>query len=589
MAQPKFINGLDRADPDVFLTTHNYSFLEMADSAWVSDRPKWVFHRLCTLMRKMGAASVAIEDVEAGHFRFDAVNLEREAISKRLGVEVTSVAKQYTFFAVPLASKDLYEQPDGDNVPFPILGYCIVTNVSIGKLCETSHILECVTRPVGVFSKHASISDFTKWQWEELHCCFLHARRMFQGKVFGKPFQIEGSYFCQQNQITTVCGQVCAAMMINNCPNGPLVTPEQINQSLYIDHADRKLILTKASWATRFGNHNAIRAVTDNEVFTVLKHFGYKTEDRRFSVWNQRELREFIYGFIESSFPAMVAFQSRGSRVLNHVVAVVGHTLDSHSWLPATAVAYPRKWEIHKTIKDADDNRPLSSVDWVDDFIIHDDEFGMQLTVPANSFTPDSDRILDKGDSEQLIAAGIFPDSDRVRILSLTAEMIAAYCVRSFAEKDPSFFESSYYLKRIRDLANSASRTDVYRSILVTPEQYLKHIQAPDWRGFGINSKHLNQISEILKSFSKLWLVEVTDPNLYVGNKTKVMDVLIDPSCSEELLRQSYGHAIVGIRRSHFAEFRARGQDGWVRFGDLGTQVHFPLFKMEDIEVSRRV
>ena len=60
-----------------------------------------------------------------------------------------------------------------------------------------------------------------------------------------------------------------------------------------------------------------------------------------------------------------------------HVVPIIGHTLNTDSWQPEADIQYKRKVDLHF--------RSVSA--WVDNFIIHDDNFGMYLCYPTSKLS----------------------------------------------------------------------------------------------------------------------------------------------------------------------------------------------------------
>ena len=53
-------------------------------------------------------------------------------------------------------------------------------------------------------------------------------------------FQITGTFFCQQNSVTSVCAHASLCMTINNM-GVVMITPEDINKKIGIDHINNKL------------------------------------------------------------------------------------------------------------------------------------------------------------------------------------------------------------------------------------------------------------------------------------------------------------------------------------------------------------
>jgi hypothetical protein len=101
---------------------------------------------------------------------------------------------------------------------------------------------------------------------------FIHIRRTFKREVSISEdqkfeFAITGSFFCQQNSVTSVCAHASLCMTLNNMDlKEGLITPEDINKIIGVDHTTSK-----------FGPEGKAR-FTDKEIKKVLSQFALTYE-----------------------------------------------------------------------------------------------------------------------------------------------------------------------------------------------------------------------------------------------------------------------------------------------------------------------
>jgi hypothetical protein len=141
-----------------------------------------------------------------------------------------------------------------------------------------------------------------------------------------KNYRINGSFFCQQNQLTSVCAHASLLMTINNMnlASLPMISAEYINKILGIDHRTNKI-------------DPEVRAgLTIQEVVQILTQLGLATVQMDFYNYPNQEYEQFVYHYIESKCPVLLAFFTSFSMrtILSHVVPVLGHTLNSDMWRP---------------------------------------------------------------------------------------------------------------------------------------------------------------------------------------------------------------------------------------------------------------
>jgi hypothetical protein len=412
-----------------------YSFFQTIDSVWGELNGKNTLNRICTIMRSMKVETLIVEELSKTCPEWGRFKQEEAAIITRLGGLVKRIeAVKLTFTRKHAPNKLVLTElakaaRRGDDDPF--LGYAIVVNITL-KGGVWSYIFESVVRELGNWND--------KGKWQPLPYHYLHIKKRFMGEVGSETYEIEGTYFRQQNSITNVCAHSCTVMMLNNAslPLG-IVTAEDVNRLLGYDHVKRKFRVDEGC----IGYMEDLPAGPDiPQLKGVFKHYGYEPDLLQFDEPDkQRKFRSFLYGFVESRFPAMLTFGSYDGipdKEIGHVVPVVGHTLNFNSWLPATSSYIAGNWS----------DKHHSPLGWVDDLIIHDDNHGMQFSLPAHAFKPATNP--DRNDNlTPREAMGIFPQSYNVKMLGNVAESVAASIIRTMAKQSKgTIFDGNYYTER---------------------------------------------------------------------------------------------------------------------------------------------
>ena len=525
-------------------------------------------HRVFTLMRKLGAQTVAVETDFDPDLRAR-LDIEHAALTTRLqNPQLKCVPYRLTFM-----TESLTEESQLSGVPdSAFLGYAVLNNLPTGdpKIPVYTYVFESVVREPGRFMEKTK-------SWEPLLNNYLHVQRAFRCYVGGKDYTIPGTFFCQQNTVTSVCAHACTAMAItNSCHDGAIVTCEDINKQIGIDHKARMLHsrFAENSYATNLG-------LTTLEITAAFHRYNLDAMEFQ-CAWPRDRLyfRPFLYGFVESGFPAVLIFNT--AKNVQHVVAVVGHTLNSDSWLPLAFSEYaPRIAKIGDEVI----HRPyLTTLDWLGDFIVHDDNFGMCLCLPGHSFRPE-EHVDPSFAFMPSTVIGVSPKGMLGTLKSYEAEAVAHHRLHELFDAKNALQKklldslvSSYYgFHLFSQLANEKA---VFRAVHVSREEYLKHLNQPDHFEVTLSPKQLQCIGEQAKAHKQFWLVEVTISDLYVGNKAKLADIAIDPSYRFD--KTDKGPAGVLFMRLP-GVLLIPGNDAatpWVAATPLAVQSHMPLYAL---------
>ncbi len=535
------------------------------------------------MMRRMDAKSIVVEQVDESFVEHERISIEIAAVERRLARKITSEIYKVTFLKLRIDNEtesELNREAVLAALDDHFLGYAIVINLSLEENTRKSYIFEAVIRnlqPSGIDS-NASVP-------QSMFGYYLHVQREFHCHVLQqcKPYKLIGTFFAQQNTITNVCAHACALMMLNNCDEiTPLLSFEDINRVLGIDHEERAQTVNCRYGDNERATHEGLSSL---ELEKVFRYYGFKPYKQTFLKENQRYFREFIYGFIESGYPALLTFTtpSPSNEIIGHVVAVVGHTWNGNSWLPPAFANYAGRFNPEKPY--------LSSLGWIDDLLVHDDNFGMQLSLPAHAFKPEDypDPGIGFTPTE---AIGILPLRKSVKLLAHNAERIAFSAIHQvfnmfYTEGDLP--KENYYLEHLQGhILHPHARTAVCRTSLVERSDYLEHLRQEDNKGKVYIDSSLNQIAAHLSNCKRVWLVEVSEPDLYVGNLSKVIDVIINPefdALDSVKAPTDFRNAIVMIRFPEFLMIPNKIEGEVVEYAVQGplldVEGHLPMFRQK--------
>ena len=375
------------------------------------------------------------------------------------------------------------------------LSCSVVVNYSSG-LEKNSYLLYSV---VAIPKKY----DFLSEKSIPLMNYYFHSFRKYDfilnDPLLGKiNFKICGSPFFQQNKTTSFCMQSALATIFNNIGhNKKLILPNHINE-LYGVQFGKELVLDKKSTLTVIGKEGFFTKeflFDQKETVTLFKELS-----KNFG-WS---LSSSIYPWMESGFPGFIVFQTR-SKVL-HVVPIIGHTSNTDAWPPEADIRYNREVRFHF--------RPVSA--WVDNFIIHDDNFGMYLSYPSAKLSERKDR---RGFNIDHV---IFVTKDKITLPPDRLEIDLISDLRQvFALNKNVSEEENPWLHKI---INEVKAPLVSRTMVAKKTDFLKTLGQRDSNGKKITKTDIDTVGEQLPD--RFWLTEVTLPDLYLANKTALISIV---------------------------------------------------------------
>jgi hypothetical protein len=501
------------------------------------------FHRLCTLMRKMDVGSVIIEDITPDD---DIVQEECDALCKYYNKDIKIEINRFTFLLDNISSYEKIKDPD-----IIFLASAIIINFQTPDEEWRTYLYSAIVTIPKRYDikekKHTPLLNNYVHIFHTFTCeVTIDDRNVFQ-------FQITGTFFCQQNSITSVCAHASLCMTINNM-GAVIITPEDINKKIGINHIDNRL-------------DEKAPGLNASQINKVLESYGLTFTWMDFFENPNVEYDEYIYRFLESRCPVILAFSTA---TMFHVVPVIGHTLNTDIWRPEAEFAYKR---------DLGRLNYKSSAAWVDHFIIHDDNFGMYFCLPVGALK----RVtLPKYDSifRTYQAVAIIPSS--LKTPAWEAEWASLIVIRDKLKKisERSLPIDEWSIRVLKSESIYSPRPVIVRTLFLKKDDYKKSLNDKDFKG---NRYSENEKKQLLKNLPDLfWMSEITIQDLYTANKTKIIDFFYTCDKAPNKKNTDIFERWIQIRCPYALIVNNKNGDEIV--SKMSVESHYPLYRFENSE-----
>ena len=380
----------------------------------------------------------------------------------------------------------------------------------------------------------------------------------------GKSFKVNGYLYAQQNALTNVCAHVAlrtAAARFH--PNGDM-SYREMNQLLGIDHVNVKM-----------GEGNGL---TYQQMQQVLEAAGAKCFPADYSnpSANPPPFQKYIYGSIESGYPAIVIFGTTDPDGSLHAVPVFGHTLNQDTWVPSADFSY---------FKIGEGTKYIPSESWLSMFIAHDDNWGSNYCIPRHYLRPKQSAPLGQPMPapeeavSQCVAHVISTMPKEVKLNPVRAEIIGAdYLFTILPQLPPN---NNPWAQRLALYAKA--HLLVLRPYLLDPAEYTAHLEkVKDWQGRPVRETLIRDLRTNLTK-ERLWMIELSVPELFSANLRKVGEVLVRAEIMPAVDRD-LGSFVLARLPGYFA-LLAGGTpaDPQYQFISAGTEGHVELIGCEDV------
>jgi hypothetical protein len=417
-------------------------------------------HRVCTLARKMGVRSVVIED---GLARADVVE-EIGHLEEWAQVDHGDVtARTFTFLSSGVRRKRDFAGVRSASV----IGQMTVITFPLAQ-GPRSYVYEAILRLPGrnagteqLLNNHVSVAG-------ELRL-----------SLAGIEHGLVGSYFCQQNGVTSICAH-CAVRTLIRSLTPSAVSTQKLNK-LWDYSPDT-------------------RSVTTAQVTYALRQFGMSpmAYDLRQKMPGQDAGWDVPALLSEAASPCLLVL---GGGAVDHIVPVLGHTMNSDEWHP-----------IGTTLHVTGEETVSSSSLWIDHLVIHDDTLGPYycLSKAGMSLARES-KLAPK------LAIAILPP--RVLVSPYQAEDFARQILRLLIDRlDPIDIGKGHWWRHLVD----GRERRVFRTVLIERDRYLATL------GDGNDRDWVKaRLAAVLPE--RMWMSEISVPNLFLANRSKLGEILVSP------------------------------------------------------------
>jgi hypothetical protein len=480
-------------------------------------------HRICSLLRKMGVTHFVEEELE----KTGEIQEEIEDVSRRCDAPLRSASfERFSFFYAPNdVPKDRLDLKQREDKLF--LGYMVIARLELPDGAVRSYILEAVIAPPGKCSEKPSPdSNGRPKRSPVLNYVlnyYLHAHKVFPSVIGTRsenyPFEVDGAFFCQQNNLTHVCAHACLRMALNTTWHtvGIKISNRQINETLGIDHTAGRTV------------KGGLRV---EQIELVLKNFGLFPYAQDFLTHAEVDYAEYLYPFVESGNPVILSFHPTYDS--GHVVTIIGHTMNSDRWDCEAHLAYDpgsRPFELFH-----------ASSTWVDHFLINDDNFGMYTALPVGYLRNPIRPRYDPTRRARWVVS-VFPSASAV--LPYVAELYAVEkSVVSLRKleggKDSAgrplleTIPRNRWLSRLIAQSKEPTKRLVARTVLTEKGEYVAFLRRisdlKDSEGSQLRPEDISDVESLLPV--KFWVTEMTLPDLYTANKHKLGDMIHNETTS---------------------------------------------------------
>lgn len=544
-------------NPELLFVGEGFSFFDFVEKHCCEEAskglPNRAFHRLCSLMRKMNVQSCVLETIPDTS---DEIKDEVEAIHKYFNTPIDIIALKFSFISEKVETLEAIRDLDSN----AFLSSSILINFKKSDPEEwRSYIYKS-------FLTEPKIVGHPIYKTIPLLNNYLHINKTFHCTVSisdseVREYELRGTFFCQQNGRTSVCAHACLCMTINNMDlkNVGLITPEDINRKINVDHVSIK-----------FNNENdqkPKRGLDHNEIKKVITEYGLSYFLLNFFDNPNIEYNDHIYKYIESKYPVMLAFSTDDPH-LNHLVPILGHTLNSDMWWPEAEIAYAPKKRV------IDVYRPASA--WVDHFLIHDDNFGMYYCMPIESLKritlPKYDRRFRANYAIAIIPSQVTTHPREAEWGAINVfKDILDWRVGSNHKLD--IWTTRLFGNIVYSLEYFKTRPVVIRTLLCSKKDYRENLEGHDFEGNYFSESDKEELTNGLPDL--FWLSEITLPELYTANRNKIVDVIYRCDYHSEEEEEIFKNWIQ--IRFPFVLIKLKG-DKPIAI-PMSVKGHYPLFK----------
>ena len=485
----------------------------------------------------------------------DDLREENEDLKQHSSDFAGSTAQRLSFFKKKFSTKrGLASAKDRD-----FIGYAILkadSALSFGR----SGVIRRVYESVMASSRHDNN--------------FIRGSQDWPCRVDGRQFKVNGYLYAQQNGVTNICAHVALRTAAARFHPAGDMSYREMNQLLGFDQVNKKT-----------------EGLDLQQMVKVLEAAGATCFQADYSQANVNAppFQKYLYGSIESGYPAIIIFGTTAADGSLHAIPIFGHTFNQDTWVPNAEDSY---------FKVGEGTKYIPSESWLSMFVAHDDNWGSNYCIPRHYLqpwqteeptptptpVPPTNPVNPNPDENGMenfvpsVAHIISTMPKGVKLNPLRAEVIGADFLFTILPQLPA--ENNPWAQRLLRYANKNQL--VLRPYLLDPAEYTTHLaKIKDWHYKSIRSDLVSALKTNLTK-ERLWMIELSVPELFSANLRKVGEVLV----RAEILPtedRDFGSFVLARLPGYFALF-----DGGTpsspnfQFIPSGAEGHVELIGCED-------
>lgn len=291
--------------------------------------------------------------------------------------------------------------------------------------------------------------------------------------------------------------------------------------------------------------------------------------------------QKYLYGSIESGYPAIIIFGTTAEDGSLHAIPIFGHTFNQDTWVPNAEGSY---------FKVGEGTKYIPSESWLSMFVAHDDNWGSNHCIPRHYLqpwqpedpapAPVNPNPSANGQPEFVpsVAHILSTMPKEVKLNPLRAEVIGADFLFTVLPQLPA--DGNSWARR---LLRYAKRNQlVLRPCLLDPDDHTRHLaQIMDWHYKTIRAEWITALKANLTK-EKLWMIELSVPELFSANLRKVGEVLVRAELAPTDDRD-FGSFVLARLPGYFALFEGgNATNPKFQFIPSGAEAHVEMIGCEE-------
>lgn len=459
----------------------------------------WPLRRILSQVRQLGGKTMVFERIDGA----EDIREENEDLRSLVPSFNKTATSRLSFFTrtvgTPVGISDL--------APDDFIGFAIIKDDRVPRIKGVSASGRRVAR---VYESALRTSRHEN--------NYIRGAPTWECRAGTKRFPISAYLYAQQNGITNCCAHVALRTAAARFHSGGDVSYRMINEWV-----------AKARGKKRWQDCAIHEGLDKKEVVGFLEHVGARCFVGDFTLTREAVVpfQKYIYGSVESGYPAVVAFtvpgagQRQADQPVGHAIPVFGHTFNEDIWVPNADSSYFRIGA---------ETEYLPSELWVSMYLCHDDNWGSNFCIPRRylytrrfcASIPGGPDLCPETPECVATVIGCLPRN--VKASPIQAEAIAADYLLKMLPRIPR--KCGPWAERLKYYADEKLNRAILRPILVTGQQYTDHLgKVRDWDRSRLKS-HLTAVFDAV-SEDHFWMVELSVPELFSANRRKVGEILL--------------------------------------------------------------